>query len=643
MLYWTQEKQHIAGPAPALYASNKDRIIQVKNVEALGKLAALRFLKWAAANPQGVAALPLGSSSLFFASQLAFYKDNWTSVQVRDECALYGIDLEAFPDTSSLHFVQMYEYCALPSNSLSMRAFIEKHYRALLGLQPENILTFDGADFEGASDSSVYEVCAQYEARIARLGGIGFFCDVMSSAGDCALNARGAAYTSMTRKVNFDYEHAAILAPLYGGISRSRNAFGVTIGLRTITMRRDAEMLVLVAGGEKRQYVANFFEGDATHTPCASVVSCSKNGRFLVSASAMPQMREHDFKHNLSLKFKDVLEGKVVLHTAPHHDDIMLGYHSLVISLLEKNTNYFAYLTSGSNSVTNAFLKQIFSRISYEFLKKHEALLFNYEKLLGEFAKAYNAHDYPLAAEYGDAVVLNCFVRGHGYETLDALFAALPSFDSNQSGLRKTKEFIRESEVDRMWAIAGVPYNDVFHMRSPFYRTKTRPSFEDDVMPFVEKLIELKPDVVTVAFDLVGSGPDTHFLVLEVVARAVKYVHEKFGYSPQIWGYRNVWFSFTPQEADYMVPVKEGEQRLMDDVFKTCFSSQVDAEFPAPAHDGPFSELACRIQQAQYKYLKPELLAQGVALEHDTQGLVFLKEMNAQSLFAEFEELAQSF
>ncbi len=54
-------------------------------------------------------------------------------------------------------------------------------------------------------------------------------------------------------------------------------------------------------------------------------------------------------------------EGKVFLHTGPHHDDIMLGILPYVNKQLysPSNKSVFAVLTSGFTSVTNSFLKSI--------------------------------------------------------------------------------------------------------------------------------------------------------------------------------------------------------------------------------------------------------------------------------------------
>ena len=53
---------------------------------------------------------------------------------------------------------------------------------------------------------------------------------------------------------------------------------------------------------------------------------------------------------------------------------------------------------------------------------------------------------------------------------------------------------------------------------------------------------EKKPELITVAFDPVSTGPDTHFKVLQLIGEAIRMSPKDF--QPEIWGYRNVWFKF---------------------------------------------------------------------------------------------------
>src|SRR3990170_2738390 len=66
-----------------------------------------------------------------------------------------------------------------------------------------------------------------------------------------------------------------------------------------------------------------------------------------------------------------IVENQTILHTAPHHDDIMLGYLPYINHLARTplNQHFFATLTSGFTAVTNSFMLELM-----ENLKNHLVL-----------------------------------------------------------------------------------------------------------------------------------------------------------------------------------------------------------------------------------------------------------------------------
>ena len=62
--------------------------------------------------------------------------------------------------------------------------------------------------------------------------------------------------------------------------------------------------------------------------------------------------------------------------------------------------------------------------------------------------------------------------------------------------------------------------------------------------------------MISLAFDPEGSGPDTHYKVLQAIAEAVRQWNKEEDLSNlRIWGYRNVWYRFNAAEANVIVPV----------------------------------------------------------------------------------------
>ena len=86
---------------------------------------------------------------------------------------------------------------------------------------------------------------------------------------------------------------------------------------------------------------------------------------------------------------------------------------------------------------------------------------------------------------------------------------------------------------------------------------------------------------------------------------------------------------------------------VMHNAFMSTFVSQRDASFPSYEHDGPFSELARRVQGDQYQKIKTCLGREWVQdhpspLIRATRGLVFLKEMDLAGFYERSRALKQA-
>jgi glucosamine-6-phosphate deaminase len=86
---------------------------------------------------------------------------------------------------------------------------------------------------------------------------------------------------------------------------------------------------------------------------------------------------------------------------------------------------------------------------------------------------------------------------------------------------------------------------------------------------------------------------------------------------------------------------------LQESAFLNTFSSQREASFPSPDHDGPFCELAQKIQVDQYRTVKA-CLGRDYFYEHPsaliraTRGLVLLKRMTPDELYSHARELRRT-
>jgi len=161
-------------------------------------------------------------------------------------------------------------------------------------------------------------------------------------------------------------------------------------------------------------------------------------------------------------------------------------------------------------------------------------------------------------------------------------------------------------------------------------------------------LEKYNPDIISVALDPESSGPDTHYKVLQAVSEALKIHREKSGREDiEIWGYRNVWFRFHLVDANAYIPVTLNTFAILQNSFMNSFGSQAEASFPSYEHDGPFSELAQKIQVEQYQMLKT-LLGREFFYESEdsrirsTRGVVLLKKMSLDEFFERSSEIKKT-
>lgn len=463
------------------------------------------------------------------------------------------------------------------------------------------------------------------------------------------------------------------------------------------------------------------------------IMNDKNNFRVLVSCAAR-RLRE---KIDGGLRAASSV-SRSILHTGPHHDDIMLSYHGAMHEMLGRqpagmvtnsyaetvfstggssdgvltskdrpyvsparrkrsdsiglvaplqlgekfngNVNHFAYLTSGFHSVEDRVLWRLADSVAaadenstvLESLINSGELSRDYDELMAVFREAFHNKDQD-GMDFVEKIIflrVVCYVWNivltQTYAQLIVqvservnwlLNEYLPNHrpgDAVPTDMQLVKGCMRESEVDRVWALSKMPMNRIHHMRSKFYTDDffcPMPSLEDDAMPVANLLRARQPELLTVAFDPEGTGPDTHYKVLQVIAAGLKMAINRGDLkndNPMIWGYRNVWFVFAPWEATLMIPCSESDLQLMHDTFMCCFTTQKEASFPSPHYDGPFSAWS-RHLQIQQKQQLVELLGEDYFKQHKDErvrnchGFIFLRAMHASTFLEECEGLKSKF
>lgn len=361
-------------------------------------------------------------------------------------------------------------------------------------------------------------------------------------------------------------------------------------------------------------------------------------------------------------------------HTGPHHDDIMLGIFPHISHELRVKSNQFTFsvLTSGFTAVTNTFIINIL----------HEALMFMDQGLIQMlkypdfFISGYrlkrdkDVYHYLNKVASGEPIQRR---RGLCHRLIRDMVEIYPltnakelklkiefiiqqlskSYDGekNPDDIQKLKGRVREFEEELVWAHFGVQVKNVKHLRLGFYTGDIfteQPQAKRDVLPILEELRRTKPTIISLALDPEGSGPDTHYKVLQAIAEAVRIWSEETDVSKlKIMGYRNVWYRFHPAESEVMVPVSLNSLSSIENAFSNCYLSQVDASFPSYMLDGKFSSLAKQIWIEQLKQIQL-LLGKNYFYENDLprlrgcHGMLYFKEMNVETFLTKARSLEKS-
>ncbi|OQB79367.1 MAG: Glucosamine-6-phosphate deaminase [Bacteroidetes bacterium ADurb.Bin123] len=739
----------------------------VDNFPKLGLLSALSFLEWAGEHPEGVISLPTSKTAQHFLKYTRFLLENWDHGNGKELLEKYGLADVKKPDLRGLHFVQAGEFYPIsPAQHNSLWNYADKYYIREFGLDPSRALMINSDEIPLAGGRSYEEVfpeykidlslrfreaknqlerlqqqsifmidnwCAEYEARIRRKGGIGFFLGSIGPDGHIAFNTRGTSHFSPTRLTETNFETQAVTAGDLGGIEVSRNRLVITVGLGTLTFNPDARAVIYAAG----EAIADIIRDSVESQPCnmypATALQKLPNARFYLTRGAAVKLHDsidsyyfdtpwdhrkteravidlckknNKFGHKLTLKdlqsdeycskipdlnentVQSVIDSilakmrrgmkretnQVYYHTGPHHDDIMLGIMPVTNRQSRESSNemHFSVLTSGFNAVTNGFMLDLLrdtialiiagrieminypdffeSGYKYKWDKDVYHYLDNIAALDEEEMRRGVCHRLVRAMvgvwELKDR---NDLVKA----ILDTIQVLEKSYDGakNPPKIQKLKGMIREFEEELVWAHYGVSVKNVHHLRLGFYQGDvfgSGPDMTRDVLPILEDFRKYKPTVISLAMDPEGSGPDTHYKVLQAIAAAVSEWNKEEDLSNlRIIGYRNVWFRYNPSDVEVIVPVSLNSLAVLDKSFTDCYLTQVNASFPSYQLDGKFSQLTQKVWMEQHKQIQ-FLLGKNFYYENEspllraTHGLIYMRDLSVEEFLKEASHLGKS-
>jgi len=581
----------------------------------------------------------------------------------------------------------------------------------------------------------VDEYCTQYEKKIREMGGIGFFLGGIGPDGHIGFNVQGSDHFSSTRLIATNYQTQAAASTDLGGIEIAANRLVITIGLDTITFNKNAVTIIIAAGEAKANIIRDSIENSASNKYPATVLQKLKNARFYLTNGAALRLVERRFIDvekeqklsqvsleraviNLAVKLNKEIteltkqdfdsdklaslvlkksgknikelnetlknsiidrfnkgmttpENQVILHTAPHHDDIMLGYLPYINHLVRTplNKHHFTILTSGFNAVTNAYMLELMEQLKLHlesgiFDEKLKTRYFDPDFIEGKdsdvslYLDSIAEHSRTIRREALSRRLLRNMIEIYEEDSItylkDRVDELINYFKTQYPGkkdiphVQKLKGMLREWEEELMWAYYGFSTSDVSHLRLGFYQGNIfteNPETQRDVLPIVKLLKKVKPTIITVALDPEGSGPDTHYKVLQAVSEAIRIYSKDNDVSKlKVWGYRNVWYRFHPAEANIYIPVSLNSMAILENTFMYSYGSQKDASFPSWEYDGAFCRLAQKIQVDQYQKIRT-CIGKNFFLNHPVprvraaHGMLFLKELSVDEFYKHSQEL----
>ncbi len=589
---------------------------------------------------------------------------------------------------------------------------------------------------EEIQQESIFRIdnwCMQYEEKIREKGGIGFFLGGIGPDGHIAFNIRGSDHHSTTRLCPTNYETQAAAAGDLGGIDVSGKRHVITIGLETIAYNPEVTAIIFASGETKAPMVKDAIESlpDAKHP--ATLLQSLPNARFYLTEGAASMLTDlqnrfyhqgawdigksirsllgycknhNKYAHKTDLddlkkdprcrmipglnpgtvaeilsevkrrvnRGLEIPDNKVILHTGPHHDDIMLGLMPAINRELRQPSNdiHFAVLTSGFTAISNRFIidslrftnflidRGEIQMINYpDFFKT--GYLFKWDKDVSHYLNKVAERDEEGKKRGLSHRIVRCLVKIYKIDSLKSLLTRIKevveklenSYDGekNPVEIQHLKGMVREFEEELVWAHSGIQVDHIHHLRLGFYKGDIfteQPDINRDVAPVVDLLRKIDPDIISVTMDPEGSGPDTHYKVLQTIAKALKIRSTETNLDHlRIMAYRNVWYRFHPDDANVYAPVSLNSLAILQNSFRQCYLSQVDAAFPSPELNGPFCDLAQQIWVEQYKEIQlllgKDFFYQNThPLVRASHGLVFYRDLDLKEFLAQARDLEKA-
>jgi glucosamine-6-phosphate deaminase len=548
-----------------------------------GRIAALVKEK-----PNAVLGLPTGSTPKgIYKELIKLHKQGLDLSQVRT----FNLD-EYYPMKHEAH--------------QSYHRFMQMQLFRHVNIKKENIHIPSGE----IAREDVDKFCADYDAKIAALGGLDLQILGIGRTGHMAFNEPGTprdAKTRLTRIHPFTRRDAA--ADFFGEENVPREA--ITMGASTILAAK--EVLLVALGENKAAIVQKAVEGPQTVEVPASLLQSHPNTTFhldLDSAAELMRVKTPWRIHGHYKFDKDPREKvRAIIWLSQHVNKPML-------KLSQDDYVGSGLAALAMENITDSVNRDCFTSLmtkvrDHDLLPKNERqILFSphpdddvisagglFRKMVENKNDVYVAYQTSGNIAVFDHDVLRYldFVAKHleaqGINTAehiklrDKIENFLATKKPGQIDIPEVgyiKRFIRESEATSGAVHVGVKRDRCIFQNLPFYQTgaiEKDPPGEKDIVQTLDLLNKVQPHRIFVAGDL--SDPHgTHRVCLWIVNEAVKRMPPEK--KPIVWLYRGAWQEWPLDQADILVPLSERELSLKKEAIFKHQSQKDRAMFPGP-------------------------------------------------------------
>ena len=472
----------------------------------------------------------------------------------------------------------------------SYHYFMNEHLFRHIDILSENINIPNG-------DCTVEEsliLCAQYEEKIKKLGGIDFQLLGIGRTAHIGFNEPGSHQNSTTRMVTLDHLTRSDAASSFLGMENVPKK-AVTMGISTVL---EARRIVLLAWGQnKAEVIQETIEGKITSKKPATYLQNHPNVTFVLDSEAAslltrintPWVVDNcEWDSELVSKAIVWLCGKThksILHLTDkdyyeHGMESLLAIEGTAYDLNIKMFNQLQHAITGwPGGKPNSEHQKRPERSTPE---KKRVIIFSphpdddvismggtFDRLVEQGHEVHIVYQTSGNIAVSNDEALKFAEIGMVFDPKNEIYSKIIQFINQKNSaipdsieLRNLKAQIRQKESLGATRFLGLPDSQVHFLNLPFYETgsiKKSPLSQVDIDLMKAKIEEIQPHQIYAAGDL-ADPHGTHKVCLDSLFMALKEIkHKPFMNDCWVWLYRGAWHEWEIHEIDMAVPMSPNQ------------------------------------------------------------------------------------